>query len=143
MDDVVLQEVNEIFKKMKENKSRWNTRWVVVLIKILLILILTCSFSFLIYFSGKSIFNYIKIFGLNGDAIIALIAYTSLAFSILFVNDPEPRIDFMMYHVKNDTRAPLIITTLQEKVADSKMLIQSIDIVEHKCQTYLQIRYKK
>lgn len=143
MDELVLQEVNDIFKKMIENKSKWDKRFVFVIIKLLFVSILTGIYFFLIYFSGISIFSYIKIFGLNGNAVLGIIAYTSLAFTILLANDPEPRIDFMMHHVKNDTRIPFIITTLQDEVTKSKLSIMSIDIVEHKCQTYLQIRYKK
>ncbi|HBF65808.1 MAG TPA: hypothetical protein DDW34_08780 [Clostridium sp.] len=143
MDDLILQEVNDIFKKMIENKSKWGKRFVFVIIKLLFVSLLAGSYSFLIYFSGISIFSYIKIFGLNGDAILGIIAYTSLAFTILLANDPEPRIDFIMHHVENDTRILFIITTLQDEVTKSKLSIMSIDIVEHKCQTYLQIRYKK
>lgn len=143
MDELVFQEVNDIFEKIIENKSKWDKRFIFVIIKLLFVSILTGIYFFLIYFSGISIFSYIKIFGLNGNAVLGIIAYTSLAFTILLANDPEPKIDFIMHHVKNDTRIPFIITTLQDEVTKSKLSIMSIDIVEHKCQTYLQIRYKK
>ncbi len=143
MDELVFQEVYDIFEKIIENKSKWDRRFVFVIIKLLFVSILTGIYFFLIYFSGISIFSYIKIFGLNGNAVLGIIAYTSLTFTILLANDPEPKIDFIMHHVKNDTRIPFIITTLQDEVTKSKLSIMSIDIVEHKCQTYLQIRYKK
>lgn len=144
MDDSIRQEVNLIVDimlyetKIKINKV-FSWKGFFKMIKILGSIIVGLAFLALVANIVIGINSYIKFHGVDLTVVSVIIAFMAL-------NSESASLEknyYIMYHVKNDTRIPLIITTLQEKVTVSKMSIQSIDIVEHKCQTYLQIRYKR
>ena len=142
MNDSVEQEVDTIVSIMLK-KTKVDLRRVLslksffVYLKILACVFVVMSFLILVANILIGINSYIKFHGVDLTVASVIIAFLALnAESTSFVKNY-----FLMYHLKNDTKVQFIITALQEKVVDSKMSIISIDIVEHKCQTYLQIRY--
>ncbi|WP_304509278.1 hypothetical protein [Anaerotignum sp.] len=144
MDESIRQEVNLIVDIMI-NETKIKIKKVISwkgffkMIKILVSIIVVLAFVALVANIAIGINSYIKLHGIDLTVVSVIIAFMAL-------NTESASLEksyYIMYHVKNDKRVPLIITTLQEKVAVSKMSIQFIDIVEHKCHTYLQIKYKK
>lgn len=123
MEDIVLQEVNIILDSMVNSKAKLKQTisWKKDL-KILVGVILLLAF--------------IKGYGFDLVAVTVILIMMKL-----FLGSNVPEYYYIMHHVKNDTKVFSIITALQEEAINRDIHIMSIDIVEHKSHTYLQIRY--
>lgn len=144
MDDSMQQEVDmivDIMLKKTRNTFELDFSWQSIFkcIKILMCIFFILATFVLVANIVIGINSYIKLNGVDLSIASAIMAFIALNTESTSLEEKY----YLMYHLKNDTRVPWIITTLQEAVVNKKMSIQSINIVEHKCQTYLQIRYRK